>query len=156
MRKKTTNSSDELARRDDASPAADFEKVARQVGNGNRALTEQLLTQSKAGHPSPRGEEERARQNAEVLAFTAAANPQDPLEAALIAQLCSLHAYGTNLLWQAAHKPESDVAGLALRVLPAFREGMDTLDRHRGRGHQVVRVEHINAVVVARRGEGAS
>jgi len=111
-----------------------------------------MLHQAGWGHQPPTPEEVQ-RQRREVVAFMTAVGPQDVLEAALAAQLCAVHNLGVRYLKLANDEPKQEIAGVhlsrAMRLITAYQRGLETLDRHRGRGQQTIRVERVDVHSIA-------
>lgn len=86
--------------------------------------------------------------NADIAAI-AGIEPRDQLESLLAVQMVALHNLGMHSLAQATH-PRQTVDGQELsaargvRLLRAFREHVEALQRYRGKGQQRVTVEHVH------------
>jgi len=121
--------------------------VCRATGCGSPDLARALISQAHAGHGT--NPKDRSQQQIkEVLAFVEGIAPTDVSEAALAAQMCALHNLGMRALHDASHAKDDTIAGVmtarALRLLGAYRAGLEALDRHRRGGKpQVVRVERV-------------
>ncbi len=83
-----------------------------------------------------------------ALQTVAEIGPRDVLEGMLAAQMVATHEAAMEC-FRRAHLPEQTFAGreMALKqgdkLVRSFAVLVETLDRHRGKGQQVVRVEHV-------------
>ena len=90
---------------------------------------------------------DRLQQTAEAGAFLHSIRPADAIEGALAAQLYAMHVAGMHNMAQAASATDEGCADLyrnrARKLFRSFAQQMAALKCHRGRGHQTVRVEHV-------------
>ena len=83
-----------------------------------------------------------------MLAAMAGIAPRDPVEGLLAAQMVAVHEASMECFRRAA-LPEQIFAGRELglkygdKLARTYAALVETLDRHRGKGQQVVRVEHV-------------
>ena len=74
--------------------------------------------------------------------------PKDPVEGMLAAQMVATHDAAMEC-FRRAHLPEQSfegrkaALGFANKLVRSYAALVDTLDKHRGKGQQVVRVEHV-------------
>jgi len=110
-----------------------------------QALNDVLSTRWRPPGEDAQGQEVRERAAVYRLAGIA---PQDAVEGMLAAQLVATHGAAMEC-FRRAHLPDQDghghqlCLGHATRLVRSFAALSEALDRHRGKGQQVVRVEHV-------------
>ena len=127
-----------------------------------QAVNDVLNTRWRPPGEDAQGQEVRERAAVHRLAGIA---PQDAVEGMLAVQLVAAHGAAMECL-RRAHRPDQDghghqlCLGQANRLVRSFAALSEALDRHRGKGRQVVRVEHVTvqaggqAIVGAVQGAG--
>jgi len=130
-------------------PESEQQQLVRRLGGGDRALGFAFLSDALAARtiPATKGDE-RTAMALSAAAFLGGLAPVDVAESALCAQMVACHEFGMRLLGRAAHQSNDELSGAlatrALRLLGAYRSGLEALDRHRRGGQpQVVRVERV-------------
>jgi hypothetical protein len=118
-------------------------------GCNSRELGHRFLAQALAVLRPPKSFEERLRQVTEAAAFLDSFGPfADAIEGALAAQLFALHSAAMQCLQHAMQVTSSEFVDQHLnrmtKLQRAFLAAQEALHRHRGRGRQVVRVEHVH------------
>lgn len=130
-------------------PESAQQQLVRQLGGGDRGLGLAFLTDALAARTiAPKGDERKAMVLS-VAALVGGLAPVDVAESALCAQMVACHEFGMRLLGRAAHQSDDEISGAlatrALRLLGAYRAGLEALDRHRSRGKsRTVRIEHVH------------
>jgi hypothetical protein len=110
-----------------------------------QALNDVLSTRWRPPGEDAQGQEVRERAAVYRLAGIA---PRDVIEGMLAAQLVATHGAAMEC-FRRAHLPDQDghghqlCLGHATRLVRSFAALSEALDRHRGKGQQVVRVEHV-------------
>jgi hypothetical protein len=101
-----------------------------------------------AGPPIPGVRATAARANATQLFGSLVEEDADAIEGALATQLLGLHATAMRCLAEAVKATDSRCVDLYLnrvaKLLRTFSQQSEALNRHRGRGQQTVRVEHVH------------
>jgi hypothetical protein len=122
--------------------------LQRASGCNSIALGRRFLRQAVPGAGRGESIDERLRRFEEAGAFMASLDPADAIEGALAAQLYALHAAAMRSLSQAADATDDRGVDLymnrATKLLRAFAQQSEAWKRHRGRGQQTVRVEHVH------------
>jgi len=81
------------------------------------------------------------------MALEKAIQPKDELEALLAAQMIGVHNLAMKFMGRANTSEATEVVSLnverATKFLRTFTAQMEALNRHRGKGHQKVTVEHV-------------
>ena len=93
-------------------------------------------------------EEQRDRQYLAATAAMIGAKPQNELEGMLIAQMVACHSatmecYRRGLLAEQSFEGRQFNLSAANKLSRTYAMLLDALNRHRGKGQQVVRVEHV-------------
>jgi len=140
--------------------AAGTQFVVQASGCGNFELGARFLheTLTVAGGINLKGTDP-VRQGTEASAFLASIGPAaDAIEGALATQLWGCHLIAMRCLGQAANVSDPHWADVhlnrAAKLLRAFAQQLEALDRHRGRGRQTITIEHIGQAVIAPQGGG--
>ncbi|MEI9982624.1 MAG: hypothetical protein WDN69_05080 [Aliidongia sp.] len=85
--------------------------------------------------------------NAALAGLTGIA-PKDEAEAMLGAQMVAAHAVAMDMLRRTTKSTDGQTrerySNLAIKFMRTYAMQLEALDRHRGRGRQVVRVEHVH------------
>ena len=120
-------------------------------GSASGSFTYLLLRQASLAlnHPA-RGDDPTMVEIDRIAArqFLRGVAPRDPVEGMLATQMLGLHEAAMECLGRAAvpsQYPEARHANLAQanKLTRSFAALVEALDRHRGKGRQVVRVEHV-------------
>lgn len=98
--------------------------------------------------PPSYSDEEKALVDRTAAIQMAGFAPTTEVEGMIAAQAVSINAAALECLRRAAipeqsHEGRSENLALALKLSKTFAALVETLDRHRGKGQQVVRVEHV-------------
>jgi hypothetical protein len=94
-------------------------------------------------------EEERDRQRTATVVALAGIGPKDELEAMMAAQLLAAHnatmeCYRRAMLPEQTFEGRSENLNQANKLSRTYAVLLDALNRHRGKGQQKVKVEHVN------------
>jgi hypothetical protein len=116
------------------------------IGSGRLALA--LLDQLLGALPQGGGSLPKPGQEGAALDALAGIAPRDALEGMLAAQLVATHQTALECFRRAAIPEQSFEArqanlAQANRLVRSYAALVEALDRHRGKGRQVVRVEHV-------------
>ena len=111
----------------------------------NQLLADQTLQALWVAHAD---DEQRDRQYLAATAAMIGAKPQNELEGMLIAQMVACHAaslecYRRAMLAEQSFEGRQVNLNAANKLSRTYTMLLDALNRHRGKGQQVVRVEHV-------------
>lgn len=112
----------------------------------NAALAEQAVSSVQLNSPSGHQEDQKV---AATIAALTGIDPQDELEGMMAAQLIGAHNAAMDCYRRAMHgdqRPEARRENLnqAGKLSRTYTTLLDALNKHRGKGHQKVTVEHVN------------
>lgn len=123
------------------------ESFLRQVSGCNSSPLGLLLVRQAANAAGSGQSNDRLQRLEEASAFINSIGPADAIEGALAVQLHALHVQAMRCMSQAASATDEGCADLyrnrAMKLLRSFAQQLAALNRHRGRGLQTVRVEHV-------------
>ena len=111
----------------------------------NQLLADQTLQALWIAHSD---EEQRDRQYLAATAAMIGAKPENELEGMLIAQMVACHSatmecYRRGMLAEQSFEGRQFNLSAANKLSRTYAMLLDALNRHRGKGQQVVRVEHV-------------